>query len=119
MRGAWSAVSLRLLQTSARVPPSAKNLQTVWTSSSLSRIDPPLEPTPMRSCVVRSPLLDTFTAADLQPMDFPPINYIIPGYVEGLTPVGRQAKAQQVLAGTRLALATAYGGTACGSRRRA
>jgi hypothetical protein len=57
----------------------------------------------MRSCVVRSPLLDTFTAADLQRMDFPPINDIVPGYVvEGFTPVGRQAKARQVLAGTRL-----------------
>jgi hypothetical protein len=62
----------------------------------------------MRSCVVRSPLLDTFTAADLQRMDFPPINYIIPGYVvEGLTLLASKPKLGKSWLALDWALATA------------
>jgi hypothetical protein len=62
------------------------------------------------------PPLETFTAADLQGMDFPPINYVVPGYlVEGLTILAGKPKLGKSWLALDWALATAYGGTACGS----
>lgn len=60
--------------------------------------------------------LPTFSAADLQLMDFPPIQYVIPGYVvEGLTILAGKPKLGKSWLALDWALATAYGDIACGS----
>ena len=62
--------------------------------------------------------LDTTRASDLQAMEFPPIEWIIPGYVvEGLTILAGKPKLGKSWLALDWALATAYGGIACGSIR--
>jgi AAA domain len=60
--------------------------------------------------------LDTVTARNLQEMEFPPIEWVVPGYiVEGLTILAGKPKLGKSWLALDWALASAYGGIACGS----
>ena len=60
--------------------------------------------------------LNTFTARALQEMEFPPIEYVVPGYVvEGLTLLTGKPKLGKSWLALDWALAVAYGGIASGS----
>ena len=62
--------------------------------------------------------LETFTAFDLQRTEFPPLQWVVPGYVtEGLTVVAGKPKIGKSWMVLDWALAVAYGGSAFGAIR--